>query len=459
MVLDIRADPSAPLDAHSRLADWLAGGERSPERFAVGTEYEKLAVHARDGAPLPYAPDGERPGIGTLLEAMRRCESWAPVHEGGALIALASADASITLEPGGQFEMSGGAFRTIDEMVRELRRHELELGGLAAGIPVRWLWVGANPVHGLDEIGWMPKGRYDVMRRYLPTRGRLGLHMMKATCTVQANLDYGSEPDMGAKLRTAMGIAPIVTAMFANSPLQLGRPSGYKTFRGHIWTDVDPDRCGLLEWVFDGELPTYERYVAYALDVPLFFIVRDGRIVECAGLPFRRFLERGLDGHRATLEDWQLHLSTLFPEVRLKTYLETRMADCVAPELVPALPALFKGVLYDETARRAAWDLVASFGFADRVAHREAVTRLALDAPSPAGHPTSVLARELVAIARDGLARIALRCGHANEGRHLDPLERLVAEGISPADRTLAWFEATRPGPRAILAHYQGTAF
>ncbi|MGM0574291.1 MAG: glutamate--cysteine ligase [Myxococcota bacterium] len=445
-----------PIRSRAQLLDGFARGERPADRWLIGSEYEKMPVLYPDGVPLSYESEGGRPGIRSLLEELAGCCGWGPEYEADLPIALGGSSASVTLEPGGQFELSGAPVDTIHETVAELRRHESELAHLQDRLPVRWLWVGANPVHRLDQIGWMPKHRYDIMKRYLPTRGRLAHVMMKSTCTVQANLDYGDEADMGRKLRTSMGLSSIVTAMFANSPFVEGRPSGWKSYRAHVWNHTDPDRCGLLRWVFEGDAPTYERYRDYALKVPLFFIVRDGRYLDCAGLPFEDFLRDGFQGHRATLDDWELHLTTLFPEVRLKTYMEMRSADCVKPPYLPALPAIWKGVLYDEAAREAAWDLVKSWSFAERQQHRADAARYALQASVPrARYLTTDLARELLDIARHGLARQAETYGHEDESVYLEPLCVQVDQGRCPADDSLEWYARTHPTPIEVLSHYQ----
>lgn len=437
-----------------QLVAHVSSGETPRADWRVGSEYEKLAVRWRTGERLPYLAD-QGPSIAGLLASLAGCCGWAPVYERGQVVALTGAGASVTLEPGGQFELSGAPMATLHRMVEELQRHEHELEHLGEEYPISWMWAGADPINALDDIPWMPKRRYEIMREYLPTRGRLALYMMKSTCTVQANLDFSTEVDMGRKLRTSMGVSSIVTSMFANSPLRQGRPSGMKSWRSHIWTEMDPDRSGLLPWVFDGDLPTYERYVEYALDVPLFFIVRDGEYLECTGLPFRRLVREGFDGHSATMDDWELHLSTLFPEVRLKTYLEMRSADCVKPGLLQSLPALWKGLLYDDTAMDAAWDLVKRWSFDERDAHRTAVARDAMAAPVPnARYDTSELARELVSIARHGLASQAAAGGEDDESDLLAPLVQVADSGRSPADVTLDWLAGGKRSRADIIAHY-----
>ncbi|MCC6623002.1 MAG: glutamate--cysteine ligase [Deltaproteobacteria bacterium] len=453
---------TTPVERIDQLVAHHARGERPRADWKVGTEHEKFAFTFPDLRPLPYRGAGGAPGIVDLLEAMKSCCGWQPQVDRGELIALASHEGSIALEPGGQVELSGQPHKTIHETREELDRHVAELERLSRAFPVRWLWIGAQPVHGLDDLGWMPKRRYGVMREYLPTRGRLARYMMQATSTVQANLDFADERDMGRKLRTAMGVSSIVTAMFANSPFTTppegegGKPGRFKTFRAHVWTDTDNDRSGLLPFVFEDAAPTYERYVRWALDVPMFFIVRDGEYLPARGLTFRQFWQRGFhdSGHRATMEDWELHVSTLFPDVRLKTYLETRTADCVQPGLIPALPALWKGVLYSDDTLDAAWDLVRRWSFDERVEHRHAVTRDALQAPIPRSSGTTAdLANELLAIARAGLATQARDGGYADEWVHLAPLAQLTASGRAPADLLLAHYASKRwRSPAELLA-------
>jgi glutamate--cysteine ligase len=343
---------------------------------------------------------------------------------------------------------------TLSAMTHELDSHLEDLAVLEEALGVRWLWAGAHPGVELDAIPWMPKDRYEIMRAYLPTRGALSDCMMKGTSTVQANLDFQDEDDMGAKLRAGMGLSSLVTALFANSPMGAPglaahpTPAPMRSWRWHVWTDTDPDRCGLLEWVFDSSTPTYEQWVDYALGVPMFLLEKAGQTIDMAGHSFRDYAARGHGGHTPTLDDWALHLSTLFPDVRLKTYLEMRSADCVPPRLIPALPALWKGILYDAAALEAAWDLVKAWTFEERIAHRASVCRHALAAEVP-GKPykSQALAKELVAIARQGLP--------GDETHLLDPLEAIAASGRSLADHTVAWLEAAPRSVEDITAHYE----
>jgi glutamate--cysteine ligase len=432
------------------LVGFVRAGEKPREAFRVGTEHEKIGIRLADLRPVPYAGPG---GIAELLAALAALEGWAPVHEGDTLVALEKEGASITLEPGGQLELSGAPLRTIFETCQEFHRHLDVIRRVSEPRGIVWLSLGANPLHDAYEIPRVPKSRYAVMRDYLPARGELAMHMMHLTATVQANLDFASEADMVAKMRTAMGVSPLVSALFANSSLHLGKPSGFVSRRVHIWRHVDPDRCGMLPFVFEPGFG-YARYVEWALDVPMFFVLREGRYLPAAGLTFRRFVAEGFEGTRATLQDWNLHLTTLFPEVRLKQFLEMRGADAVPPELLCALPALWKGILYDDAALEAAWRLIADWPFPEREAALEAVARRGL-AAEVAGRPVLPLARELVAIAREGLVRIGDGSGgESDERSFLDPLEEIAERGRSPGEEVLARWEGEWERSPARLIEY-----
>lgn len=438
---------ATPVVSTEQLVAHHARGEKPRDRWRIGTEHEKFGYSRTSLEPLRYRGARGEPGIVDVLESLRQASGWEPMYDGDELIALVSPEGSIALEPGGQVELSGAPHATIHETKVELDRHVAALDAIGDSLGVRWIWLGAQPVHQPPQLAFMPKRRYGVMRDYLPTRGGLALHMMQSTSTVQANLDYAHERDMGDKLRAAMGVSSIVTAMFANSPFQGGRPTGLKSFRATVWSDTDPDRSGLLPFVFEREPPTYEQYVRWALDVPMFFIVREGELLPARGRTFRDFWERGMGPWRATMEDWELHLSTLFPDVRLKTYLETRTADCVPPRVVLALPALWKGLLYDDSALAATWDLTRRWTMSERWQHRADVPRDGLLAPIPGSRGKTLdLARELLAIASEGLAKQAERAGHPDESIHLAPLAELVRRGLSPADEALAkWRPSMTP--------------
>jgi glutamate--cysteine ligase len=438
----------------AELIDFISSGERPTDQWTVGTEYEKHVVDAQ-GRPLEYASSEGQPSIRSLLQALADHRGWSAVMEGENLVALQKNGASVSLEPGGQIELSGAPMGTLSEMQRELSEHVEDLEFLTRELGVRWLWSGLHPVAELEAIPWMPKKRYVIMRRYLPTRGALAHYMMKSTATVQANLDFGDEDDMGHKLRTSMGLSSLVTALFANSPA--GAPglgpvpstAVTRSWRWRVWNDTDPDRCGLLPWVFEGNSPTYEQWVDYALDVPMFLLEKQGKIIDMAGRSFRTYAAQGVDGHPPVLDDWALHLSTLFPDVRLKTYLEMRSADCVPARLIPALPALWKGLLYDGAALDAAWDLVKGWSFDERREHREDACIHGLAAAVPGkSYTTKELASELIAIARSGLP--------PEEGSLLDELEAIASSGRTLADQTLDWITAAPRTQAEILEHYEG---
>ncbi len=425
-----------PIESIDELVAFLRAGEKPPERWRVGTEHEKIGLHGTDRSPVEYEGDS---GIGALLERIADRAGWEPIVEDGNIIALQRDGASITLEPGGQLELSGAPLRTIFETCAEFHAHLELVRSVSEPLDIVWLGLGIHPIHAVDELPKMPKERYRIMRRYMPTRGSRGLIMMFATATVQANFDYASEKDMVDKVRTALVISPIVSAIFANSSLSDGKANGFVSRRMHAWTDTDSDRCGMLPIAFESDFG-YRRYVEWALDVPMYFIVREGRFEPAHDMTFRQFLEDGRRGERATLADFDRHLTTLFPEVRVKQFIEVRCADAVPPGLTCSLPALWKGILYDETARAAAAKLVDA-SQAEREAAAEAVSRQGLEA-SYAGKPVLGLARELAELARGGLVRI----GHAgpsapDESIFLDPIFAQLALEKSPGQVVLECWE------------------
>jgi glutamate--cysteine ligase len=418
------------------LVAFLRAGEKPPEAWRVGTEHEKIGLHGADRSPIDYA--GDR-GIGKLLERIADRAGWEPISEDGNIIALQHEGASITLEPGGQLELSGAPLRTIFETCAEFHAHLELVRAVSEPLDIVWLGLGIHPIHSVEELPRMPKERYRIMRRYLPTRGSRGLIMMFTTATVQANLDYESEADMVDKVRTSLAVSPIVSAIFANSSLSDGKANGFVSRRMHAWTDTDPDRCGMLPMAFESDFG-YRRYVDWALDVPMFFVLRNGRFESAVDMTFRQFLENGREGERATLADFDRHLTTLFPEVRVKQFIEVRCADAVPPGLTCSLPALWKGILYDAKARTAAANLVDA-NQAEREAAPEAVSRQGL-AAHYAGQPVLGLARELVGIAHGGLERI----GHAgpdapDESAFLDPIIAQLALEKSPGQVVLDCWE------------------
>jgi glutamate--cysteine ligase len=443
-------DLDRPIGSVEDLVAFFRRWEKPAERWRVGTEHEKIGLYADDFRPLPF--DGAR-GIEALLERIAAEGDWQPVREAGRVVALRRDGASITLEPGGQLELSGAPLRTIHETCEEFHTHLELMKRVSQPLGIEWLGLGINPLHGVERIPIMPKERYRIMRSYLPTRGPLALEMMFATATVQANFDFADEADMVTKLRVAIGLAPVVSAIFANSSLSEGKPNGFISRRLHIWQNTDPDRTGLLPFVFEPDFG-YRRYVEWALDVPLFFVLRGDRYLPARGIPFRRFLEEGFEGKQATLEDFDRHLTTLFPEARLKHVIEVRSADAVPPALTCSLPALWKGLLYDAEARAAAWGLVAGMTPLEREAGQVEVARRGL-AARLAGRPILELAGEVARLASEGLRRI----GHAgrrdaDERPFLDPIFEQLERGMSPGRVVLERWEGDWERSVARLIDY-----
>jgi glutamate--cysteine ligase len=423
------AELEAPVSRRDALIEYFATGAKPRSEWRVGTEYEKVAVDRRTGRAARYY--GPR-GIEAVLRRLANKFGWTPRLEGDHVIALEGRKATITLEPGGQLELSGEACESIHCAQEELAQHVNEIVTVADELGLAFLGLGIQPLSPLEDIEWVPKVRYGIMAPYMSKVGTLGHRMMKQTATVQANIDFESEQDAMAKMRLAMGLSPILTAAFANSPISDGKLNGYMSYRQHIWTDTDRDRCGLLPFVFAREAG-FEDYAEWALDVPMYFIRRDGRFVNLTGMPFREFLRRGVAGHHATLADWQLHLTTLFPETRLKTYIEIRSVDSQPPDRMLALPALVKGVFYDDDCMLGAWDLVKSWSWSERLEAYAAAQKEALLA-RVRGVRLLDLARELSAIARVGLIRQNVRNARGeNEALYLDGLDRQLALGRAPA--------------------------
>jgi glutamate--cysteine ligase len=430
---------AAPIESKAQLVDYLAAGSKPPEDWRIGTEHEKFAFRLSDLKPLPYdGPDGIR----AVLEGLAGC-GWERVEENGNLIALIRDKASVTLEPGGQVELSGAPLRSIHDTCAEVADHLALVKKVGEQLGIGMIGLGFQPKWRREDIGWMPKGRYKIMRDYMPKRGSLGLDMMSRTCTVQVNLDFASEADMVKKFRTSLALQPVATALFANSPFTEGRPNGFQSLRSHIWTDTDPDRTGDLPFVFEDGFG-FERYVDYLLDVPMYFVYRDGRYIDAAGHSFRDFLKGELavyPGQLPTLNDWADHLTTAFPEVRLKKYLEMRGADGGPWSRLCALPALWVGLLYDGTALDAAWDLVKDWTTEERAALRRDVPRLGLATPFRGGTMRDV-ALQVLAIARQGLAaRAATDAIGGTEEGFLNELQRTADSGETQASEMLRRYE------------------
>ncbi|MDC0747193.1 glutamate--cysteine ligase [Polyangium mundeleinium] len=418
------------------------------DRYRIGAEAEKFGVDTTTGAPLPY--EGPR-SVLTVLEALVERHGWKIDRESptGPIIALERAGASVTLEPGGQLELSGAAFDNIHQICLEMSGHLAELRDISGELNLSWLGVGFHPLARQDELPWVPKSRYGIMRRYLPTRGTGGLDMMRRTATVQANFDYSSEEGAMRALRVSLRLSPVTTAMFANSPFVEGGLWGGKSRRALTWLSVDPARQGLLENVLERG-KRFVDYVEWALDAPMFLIKRGDAILENTGQSFRSFLKHGFRDHRATSTDWQTHLNTLFPEVRLKRTIEVRGADSQSAALTCALPALWTGILYDDRALDEAEALTESFTYAELEALRPAIAEKALGATFR-GERLAALAERVLVIAEGGLARRARMRNGKDERVHLARLGSLVEKGQCPADALVEGLEAGSDLRREIL--------
>lgn len=441
----------APSDPEKRtpasideLVRYFQVGCKPVSAWRVGLEHEKVAL-LPDGRPVPYAGQG---GIEDLLQRLL-VPGDNGMREDGHLLGLSRGAQKITLEPGGQVEHAGPALRTVADC-RQVLLGDLRVAvATAARLGIRLVGVGLTPFATLDELPWLPKRRYRIMREYLPTRGRLGVHMMKSTATVQANFDFDDEATASDKLRTAFGVSSIVTALAAASSISGGRPNGYQSYRAAIWLDTDPDRCGLIPAVFQ-EGFGFRHYVEWALDVPMFFVVRDEVYHRVPGLTFRRFMAEGWQGERATMWDWETHLSTLFPEVRLKRFIEVRGADAGPLDMITGIPALWRGLLDDRAACLAAWGLVAGASLADRETLRREVPQRGL-ATHFLGRSLRELAVELVELAADGLGRLP---GGAADLDLLQPVRARAAAGRAPADDMLDDLEACRGERSALVARW-----
>ena len=430
----------APLSDRSELVDYLAAGVKPRAAWRIGTEHEKFVFRLKDRGPVAYdGPDGIR----ALLQGLTRF-GWQPVLDAGNLIGLADGGGgAISLEPGGQFELSGAPVENLHQTCSEVNEHLRQVLAVAGELGLGLLAMGFHPTAKRDDVPWMPKGRYAVMRRYMPKKGKLGLDMMLRTCTVQVNLDFESEADMVRKFRTSLALQPVAAALFANSPFVETKPSGYLSYRSHVWTDVDADRTGMLPFVFEPGFG-FERYVDYVLDVPMYFVYRAGRYIDVAGQSFRDFLQGrlpGLPGERPTAADWNDHLTTAFPEVRLKRYLEMRGADSGPWRRLCALPALWVGLLYDEVALDAASGLVADWTPAERDFLRSTVAMHGLKTPFR-GALLHEVAIRVVEIARDGLRRRGRHDGSGQDESHfLETLAEIAASGRTPAEDLLERYE------------------
>jgi glutamate--cysteine ligase len=441
--MSIPQSAGGPITSREDLVAHIANGAKPRGDWRIGTEHEKFVYSLKDYKPLAY---DTRPGIRQLLEGMTRF-GWTPIMEGRNIIGLSHGHAALSLEPGGQFELSGAPMTHVHESCDELNTHRHQVREVCAEIGAGCLGVGFAPTWSLAETPVMPKGRYAIMRAYMPKVGGYGLEMMFRTCTVQGNFDFSSEADMVKKFRVALALQPVATALFANSPFREGRPNGFLSYRSHIWTDVDNARAGMLPFVFEDGFG-FERYVDYALDVPMYFVYRDGRYIDVAGKSFRDFLVGKipeLSGITPMMSDWADHLTTIFPEVRLKSYIEVRGADGGSWRRICGLPALWAGLLYDQAALDAAWDLVKDWTHEEREAMRASVPKLAFKTPF---RDTNMLelARQMLAISTAGLESRANALGIKSEKGFLEPLQELVDRGHTRAEELLALYRGEWKG-------------
>tara|TARA_Y100001934_G_scaffold62027_1_gene76879 strand:- start:17098 stop:18459 length:1362 start_codon:yes stop_codon:yes gene_type:complete len=432
------AQNTTPITDKAQLIERLESGCKPKDQWLIGTEHEKFAYEAGTLAPLSYdAPNGIR----AILTELQRF-GWEPMNEGENVIGLKKDGQHVSLEPGGQVELSGAPLKTLHETCREVNAHLDQCKEIAEELGIIFLGLGFRPRDTREDVPWMPKGRYKIMREYMPKVGTMGLDMMIRTCTIQANLDFGSEADMVQKFRVGQALQSVATALFANSPFTEGKPNGYLSKRAHVWTDVDNDRSGLLKFVTEDGFG-FERYVDYALDVPMYFVMRDGQYIDASGLSFRDFLEgrlSALPGEIPTVTDWEDHLTTLFPDVRIKRYMEVRGADGASWRRICALPALWTGLFYEQSALDVAWDLVKDWTWEEQVKMKDDVYTLGLKAPFRDGTVRDV-AQRMLSISCEGLRLRREYDGSLDEVHFLDALMEIVVSGRTPAEDLLDRYE------------------
>ncbi|WP_230291652.1 glutamate--cysteine ligase [Croceicoccus sp. Ery5] len=441
------------IESRDQLLIPMQKGEKPREQWRIGTEHEKFVFRTADRRAPSY---DEKGGIRDILMALQKY-GWEPVVEGGNVIAMSGGDGTVSLEPAGQLELSGAPLVSLHETCAETGRHLTQVKEVGGELGVGFLGLGMWPDKARADLPVMPKGRYKIMMEHMPKVGTMGLDMMLRTCTIQVNLDYSSEADMAKKFRVGLALQPLATALFANSPFTEGKPNGFLSYRSHIWSDTDPARTGMLPFVFEDGFG-YERWVDYMLDVPMYFVFRDGKYINAAGQSFRDFLKGelpALPGEKPTMADWTDHMSTAFPEVRLKSFLEMRGADGGPWSRICALPAFWVGLLYDQTALDAAWDMVKDWSMEEREALRNAVPKLALDAPVPGGGVLADLAPEVLKIARAGLAaRGQLNSVGDNETGFLAPLDEIAKRRKVPAQDLLDRYHGEWNGSVAPIYKY-----
>jgi glutamate--cysteine ligase len=448
-VVTAESPSDKPIASYDELLALFHGAIKPAEEFRVGAEMEKFGVY-ENGDPIPY--DGER-GVHAIMDELAKTKGWTPERESesGPLIALLRNGASITLEPGSQFELSGAPLLHCHEICAEFRGHLAEIAPFSERVGIKWLGVGFHPFARRDQYTMVPKQRYAIMREYLPTRGSLALDMMLRTATVQANYDYSSEDDAMTKMRVGLKLAPLTTAMFANSPFYEGAPFGGKSYRAKVWLDTDPDRSGLVAPLWKRNAKFVD-YVEWALDVPMFMFKRDGKKIVNTGQSFRSFFKSGFQGHKPLFSDWQTHLNTLFPEVRLKKTIEVRGADAQGKRLACTLPALWTGIYYDKKALAEADALTADWTFDEVSLTRKEVWQKGLQARFR-GQPIAPIAEKLITISEGGLERRGHMSPSGKDERvHLARLKELVAAGQTPADKLLEGLDHLRDVRAEIVA-------
>tara|TARA_Y100000815_G_C13302739_1_gene485228 strand:+ start:165 stop:1535 length:1371 start_codon:yes stop_codon:yes gene_type:complete len=454
--MSIPQSGGGPIESFDQLAQYLADGCKPKTDWRIGTEHEKFGYCKDTLNPIPYA--GPR-SVLAVLEGLRDRHGWKPIQEGDYLIGLEKDGANVSLEPGGQLELSGAPLESIHETCDEVNTHLREVKGIADEVGVGFIGLGAAPIWTHEQMPVMPKGRYKLMTEYMDKVGTMGKTMMYRTCTVQVNLDFGSEADMVQKFRVALALQPVATALFANSPFLEGKPNGHKSWRSRVWRDLDADRTGMLPFVFEDGFG-FERYVDYALDVPMYFVYRDGKYINALGQSFRDFMKGrlpALPGETPTLSDWADHLTTAFPEARIKKFMEMRGADGGPWRRLCALPAFWVGLMYDQGALDAAWDLVKGWDAETREALRVAASKDALQAQ--VGDINMLdLSRRVLAISREGLkARAKPGAGGMipDERHFLHALEDSVEDGRVPADELLEHYHGDWAGDLSrIYAEY-----
>jgi glutamate--cysteine ligase len=433
-----RSEQADPITSKAQLVATLEAGSKPKDRWRIGTEHEKFPYTKADFRPLPY--EGPR-GIKAILAGFERF-GWEPVREGANVISLKqSGKGTISLEPGGQLELSGETLDNVHQTCGELAEHLAQVRTIGDELGVGMLGLGFTPNWTREDIHWMPKGRYKIMREYMPKVGAMGIDMMTRTCTVQVNMDYASEADMVKKLRVSLAFQPVTTALWANSPFTEGKPNGFLSLRGHIWQNTDAARTGMLPFAFEDGM-SFERYVDYLLDVPMYFVYRDG-FIDASGQSFHDYMNGtlpALPGQIPTIADWVDHMSTAFPEVRVKSYIEQRGCDVGSRDRLCALPAFWAGLLYDTPSLDAAWDIAKSWTAQEREQLRRDVPTQGLKA-TVRGRSVQDLAKELLVLSEAGLARRKrLNNSGRDETAFLAPLQEIAASGITPAERMLALY-------------------